>query len=83
MVLSQLVLLEDPSAGGKRLIGEETHVVGVTDIRDHAIVAGEDDTGTVTTTIGFATSFIRALDEHNIADIVSTVTVDQDVVFTL
>lgn len=76
LVLSQLVLLEDLGAGRKRLIGEETHAVSITNVRNHAIVTGKDDTGTVTTSIGDATFFIRALNEHNIADIVATITVD-------
>lgn len=83
LILSQLVLLEDLSAGRKRLIGEETHVVSVANVRGHAIVAGEDNASTVTTSIGSVTRFVRALDEHNITDIITTVTVDQDVVFTL
>lgn len=79
-IFSFLVFLEYLGAASQRHILGESHGIDKTSVGNHAIVAGEDDSGFVPAWVRSAAFGIWTLDQNCITCIISMVTLYQDVV---
>lgn len=68
-----MVLLEDLSAIGQWRPLEESHVVCVTNVGGHPVVAGEDHASAVSTSVRGGTLGVVALHQDSIAGVVAAV----------
>lgn len=83
IVIIQVVLCKDLGATSQRLFAGEAQVVGVANVADHTIVACEDDTGAVTALVWHVAAMVWALHQNHVTEIITTVTVHQNVVLSL
>lgn len=83
LFFSFLVPLEDLGAVGQRCVLEESHGIGITDVLGHAVITGQDDPGTVTARIRGAAFRIRALHQHCITVVITTVALHKDLVLSV
>ena len=81
-IFSELILLHQLGTEAQGFVHHESHVVSISVIGNHTIVAGEDNSGTVTSLVRNTASLVGAAHQNGVTYIVFLVVVDENLVRT-